>query len=313
MSDRPLVTVIVLGYNQEKFIRQAVQSALVQTYANLEIVFCDDASSDRTFEIMTEEANRYKGSHRLVLHRNSKNLGLTGNLNNALQLASGDLLIEQDGDDISFPTRVSKLVERWVSEQPRRDLIFSDVVRIAADGSVLPQQVPPLPVATLEDLVRGKFFIAGGCAVAYSRSLVERFGPVDPAVKYVDYVWTFRALLGSGCAFVNEPLLCYRVHGNSIDQTVVNPEKTRRAGAQWAAHAVPEAQELLRTMDFSGKKCFLLRRKLARNLAYERLNSSSSRGSRLTALGCSICAIGTGRPKAAWTFFRRDVLNLELQ
>ena len=308
MSDQPLVSFIVLAYRQEQFIREAVRSALAQTYGRLEIVLSDDKSPDKTFEIIEQEAKRYKGPHNLVLNRNPANLGLAGNLNRAVQLASGDLLVVQGGDDISVPARTTKLVQRWVSDQPRRDLVYSDVLRIAADGSVLQQQIPPLPMATVEQVIRGKWFIAGGCAAAYSRSLFEKYGPLSPNVQYEDYVLTFRALVGAGCAYVNEPLVYYRVHNSSIIQSTAQSKKTRLAGARWAKHAVAEAEERLRAWDLSEKRNPHLRGRLVRNLAHARLDVRSSTGSRLTALGCVIRAVASARLRAAWTFLRRDVL-----
>jgi glycosyltransferase involved in cell wall biosynthesis len=308
MSDRPLVSFVVLAYRQEQFIREAVRSALAQTYERLEIVLSDDGSPDQTFEIMAEEANRYKGSHKLVLNRNPNNLGLAGNLNRAVQLASGDLLVLQGGDDISVPARTSRLVQRWVSDQPRCELVYSNVIRIAADGSVLQQQIHPVPMATVEQLVRGKWFIAGGCAAAYSRSLFEKYGLLSSDVQYEDYVLTFRALLGAGCAYVDEPLVYYRVHEDGIVQSTVRSKKTRRAAIRWAKHTVAEAEDRLRAWDLSEKRNLYLRWRLARNLAHARLDARSSIGSRLAALGCVIRAIVSAMPRAAWTFLRRDVL-----
>jgi glycosyltransferase involved in cell wall biosynthesis len=312
MSDQPLVSVIVIAYRQEKFIREAVQSAFAQTYENLEIILSDDASPDRTFDIMTEEANRYQGRHKVILNRNPENLGLSGNLSRAAQIASGGLLIVQDGDDISLPMRTAKLVERWVGDRPQPDLVFSDVIRIGSDGNVLQRQVPPLPLATLEEVAGGKFFLAGGCVAAYSRKLFEKYGPLSPAVKYNDYVLTFRALLGGGCAFINEPLVRYRVHADSIIQSTRASERTRRVAARYAKNAVAEAEDRLRSWDLSGRTNRLLRWRLARNLAYARLNARSSAGSRFAALGCVIWALLTGRPNGALRFFRRDVLNQQL-
>jgi glycosyltransferase involved in cell wall biosynthesis len=312
VSTQPRVSILVPAYRQEKFIREAVQSALAQTYESLEIVLSDDASPDRTFEIMAEEVERYKGPHRLILHRNPKNLGLAGNLNRAVQLASGDLFIQQDGDDISVPTRTSKLVERWVGEHPRRDLVYSNAIRIAADGRVLQHQKTSLPIATLEEVARGRFFIAGAAVSAYSRSLFEKFGPLNPTVVYTDYVLTFRALLGTGCALINEPLVYYRLHEGSITHSTAKSGNPRLAAAQWAKHVVAEEEDRIRALDLSKKSIPRLRRRLTRNVAYARLNERSSTGSRLTALGCCIVAIGNFRPNAAWLFFRRDILNSKL-
>jgi len=308
VSERPLVSFIVIAYKQEQFVQEAVRSALAQTYEPLEIVLSDDASPDRTFEFMQEEAVRYKGPHRVILNRNPNNLGLAGNVNSAVKLASGELLVMQGGDDMSIPTRTSRLVERWVGEQRRPDLVYSDVTRIAADGTVLPQQIEPVPLATLEQVVRGTWFIAGGCAAAYSRSLFEKYGYLNPNIQYEDYVLTFRALLGAGCAYIAEPLVHYRVHDGGIVQSTAQSKKTRSAAARWAKHAVAEQEERLRAWDLSEKGSPSLRWRLARNLASARLDLRSSTSSRPVALGCVAYAIWSARPRAAWKFLRRDVL-----
>lgn len=308
MSLRPLVSFIVLAYRQEQFVREAVRSALSQSYEQLEIVLSDDASPDLTFEIMEEEVRHYQGPHRLILNRNPTNLGLAGNLNKAVQLSSGDLLVLQGGDDISIPTRTSRLVERWVSDWPRPELVYSDVTSIAPNGSVLKQRKGALPISTLEELIRGRWFIAGGCAAAYSRSLFEKYGPLNADIQYEDYVLTFRALLGTGCAYIDESLVYYRIHEHSILQTIISSEKTRSAEAKRARQTVAQEEERLRAWDISGKRSTSLRWRLSRNLAHARLDARSSTSSQLAAIGCVLRAIAAARPRAAWTFFRRDVL-----
>lgn len=308
MSRPPLVSFIVLAYRQEEFIREAVRSALAQSYEQLEIILSDDASPDLTFEIIKEEVERYRGPHRVLLNRNSANLGLAGNLNKAVQLSSGELLVLQGGDDISIPTRTIKLVERWIRNWPRPELVYSDVATIAADGSVLSERKGAIPITTVEALIRGDWFIAGGCAAAYSRSLFEKYGPLNPDVQYEDYVLTFRALLGTGCIYIDEPLVYYRIHELSIVQTIMSFGKTRSAQAKRAKQAVAEEEERLRAWDLSGKSSAALRWRLARNLAHARIDARSSTSSQLRAFACVAHAIASARPRAAWRFFRRDVL-----
>jgi glycosyltransferase involved in cell wall biosynthesis len=64
-TDRSLVTFALFAYNQEKYIREAVEGALAQTYEPLEIILSDDCSSDRTFETMREMAATYDGPHQV--------------------------------------------------------------------------------------------------------------------------------------------------------------------------------------------------------------------------------------------------------
>ena len=71
-SDRPLVTFALFAYNQEKYIREAIEGAFAQTYEPLEIILSDDCSVDRTFEIMTEMVVNYRGKHCIKLNKNIK-------------------------------------------------------------------------------------------------------------------------------------------------------------------------------------------------------------------------------------------------
>ena len=78
-TEKPLITFALFAYNQERFIREAVEGAFSQTYSPLEIILSDDCSPDRTFEIMKEMAAEYTGPHTIVLNRNEKNHSKFGN------------------------------------------------------------------------------------------------------------------------------------------------------------------------------------------------------------------------------------------
>ena len=71
-NDRPLISFCLFAYNQERFIRKAVEGALSQNYSPLEIVLSDDCSTDSTFEIIKEMAACYHGSHSIILNRNPR-------------------------------------------------------------------------------------------------------------------------------------------------------------------------------------------------------------------------------------------------
>ncbi len=103
MPERSLVSFVLLSYNQEQFIREAVRSAFAQTYEPLEIIISDDCSPDRTFEFIKDEVDVYQGPHKVILNRNEKNLGIAGNLNQAFQLAHGQFFVMAAVYDISIP------------------------------------------------------------------------------------------------------------------------------------------------------------------------------------------------------------------
>ncbi len=95
-NNPPFVTIGIPTYNQEQFIRQAIESALAQDYPNLEIVVSDDASTDGTQEIVTH----YLHDPRLKYSRNESNLGMVRNYRRLFyEQASGDWYLNLDGDD----------------------------------------------------------------------------------------------------------------------------------------------------------------------------------------------------------------------
>jgi len=102
---RPLLTFLVAAYNQEQYIREAVEGAFRQTYSPLEIIISDDCSTDRTFAIASEMAAAYRGPHKILLNRNPTNLGISAHANRIMELTHGELVVASAGDDVSLPER----------------------------------------------------------------------------------------------------------------------------------------------------------------------------------------------------------------
>jgi len=102
-----LATLVVLTYNQEQYVRDAIHGAFSQTYSPLEIIISDDFSQDRTFDIIQEEVAKYHGPHKVVVNRNERNLGIVRHLNHLIfDLLDSEYLILAAGDDVALPHRV---------------------------------------------------------------------------------------------------------------------------------------------------------------------------------------------------------------
>jgi len=108
MEEKPLVSFIMGIYNCETTLDEAIQSILAQTYADWEMIMCDDGSSDATAKIARTYVEKYP--NRFILLQNEKNLGLNKTLNRCLKAASGTYIARMDGDDVSLPTRLEKEV-----------------------------------------------------------------------------------------------------------------------------------------------------------------------------------------------------------
>ena len=224
-NTKPLLTVMICAYNQEQFIREAVEGAFAQTYSPLEILLSDDCSQDRTFEIMREMAEAYRGPHRLILNRNAINLGLAGHSNRMVQLSHGQLLVGAAGDDVCLPNRAEIIYQAWERSGRRATGIQSGFINIDENGNLIGDPTDSIAVETvtfkeekpiLENYVRTlQPGIVGG-AFACHPVIYSTFGPLPSALIHEDNVVALRALCLGSLMFVNIPLIKRRFHGNNL-------------------------------------------------------------------------------------------------
>lgn len=111
----PLVSVMIITYNQLEFIRETLDSALNQDYENYEIVVADDGSTDGTAEVILEYAAKYPG--KVVPLVGGENLGITGNGNRGLSGCKGELIAFMGGDDLFLFNKLSAQV-KWFRDNP---------------------------------------------------------------------------------------------------------------------------------------------------------------------------------------------------
>lgn len=214
ISDRPLLTFAVCAYKQEHLIREAVEGALAQTYSPLQIILSDDASGDRTFEIMSEMARAYSGPHRIVLNRNPTNRGIGGHINRLMELCEGEMLVGAAGDDISLPKRVEVIYERWHKAGRPVGSIFSDVVKIAEDGIPFDSlSVPRGKPIDLLQIIHGAPAPIIGSAHCWHRRVFEVFGPLREGLVNEDSAIFYRSAMLGSVLHIHEPLVHHRIHG----------------------------------------------------------------------------------------------------
>ena len=111
----PRVSIIMAAYNCEKTLSQAVDSILQQSFQDWEFIICDDASTDNTYKMLHEYAERQPQKF-IILH-NDQNSKLPFSLNRCLEVANGELIARMDADDISYPERLAKQVA-FLDEHP---------------------------------------------------------------------------------------------------------------------------------------------------------------------------------------------------
>jgi glycosyltransferase involved in cell wall biosynthesis len=134
----PLVSVCMPLYNTERYIAAAIEGVLNQTHRNLELIVCDNCSTDGSVAIVEGYAAR---DNRLRLVRNRRNLGYAGNLHKATSLAHGEFMMVHCADDLAEPTALEKLVRLATGPDVDRDRVIAIADCFVADGEGQPTGV----------------------------------------------------------------------------------------------------------------------------------------------------------------------------
>jgi glycosyltransferase involved in cell wall biosynthesis len=249
-AERPLVTMLLIAYNQAAQIGDAVRSALAQTYQPLEIIVSDDASTDATFAAIEAAVAGYSGPHRVITRRNAVNQGISAHLSQIAQMAKGELLFVAAGDDMSAPTRCERVVDLWLARERRPDLIAADLADMDEAGNVH-ERVSPTELdgyRSFDDWLANRPWLIGA-AHTWSRRLFERFGPMQPGAAAEDQIMVLRAILSGGAISLREPLVRYRRGGlsrkrryGSVAELIARMRQSNRYGLAELAQLQRDAE-----------------------------------------------------------------------
>ena len=249
----PRVSLVILAYNQEAFVAEALAAAFAQDYPNLEIVFSDDGSKDRTHNIARELVEAYQGPHRVLLNRREQSRGILDHVYDAVGRTSAEFIVMAAADDVSYPNRVSSLVKTW--QNTGADVVFSGFDRIDEDGRPLGQHVEysDSEYSPAAYFPRGKAVHLMGCSTAYSREVFRAVSLPQERVDAEDYF--FSLVLGwrsRKIEFIPEALLAYRAHGQSLTHTGDNNIRDVERRAAWTAASFAALLRLFDKMASSG-------------------------------------------------------------
>lgn len=214
-GELPLVSVIIISYNQEDYIEAAVLSCMRQTYGNIEIIVSDDASTDAT---VARVAVLQGGDERIKLHSAERNRGITGNVQFALDQCRGKYIAFVGGDDLLYPTKVAVQVA-CMEADPEIALSFTRChvihgtdltpVRITADSRIS-------DVADGYELARNFGVEIPGPAPMVRSSMAPAGGFRTIAPVASDWLFFIETSYRHKCQLIKTPLAAYRMHENNI-------------------------------------------------------------------------------------------------
>lgn len=208
----PKVSVKVVTYNHEDYIRAALDSVFGQRVDfPIEVVIGDDGSTDRTPQILEEYRDRHPGEVRLLL--SDRNRGWRDNTRRTLRACRGEYIAVLDGDD--YWTDDEKLRKQVEYLEGRRDctICFHNTEWVFEDGSA-PKRYhdEPLPeIMTLKDLLQSNLMHSG--AIVFRNGLFDAFPAAFDAVPFND--WPLQVLCAEKgrIGYIHAVMSAHRVHG----------------------------------------------------------------------------------------------------
>lgn len=220
----PLVSVICLCYNHEKFVVESLQSVIAQTYPNIEIIVMDDASADDSVAVI-EKFIYHHPQIRFV--KNKTNRGNCISFNQGFRLSKGKYIVDFATDDLMDPERVQKQVDCLQSLDSTWGVVFTDAAYIDEGGFFIRNHyehlldkrlIKHVPSGDVYRAAVAQYFIAAPTMMV-KREVLESLGGYDEALAYEDFDFWVRSSRKFKYCFLNERLTKIRKWKNSMSST----------------------------------------------------------------------------------------------
>lgn len=209
-----LVSIIMPAYNCQKYISQAIESIVNQTYNNWELLICDDCSTDGTYQIAMNYARKFS---RIKAFRNNRNLRQTITKNFLIERSYGEFITFQDGDDWSHCRRIELLVNEF-RRNSRLGLLSSQIVYVNKIGNPIRNSNKPTSYEEVLSLIH-KYNVIGGPGMMIRReSLISPFR--DFFIANEDYDLSYLIAEKFESYSLTSYLYFYRVLDKSISNEI---------------------------------------------------------------------------------------------
>lgn len=226
------VTIMIPTYNQAAFIREAIRSALAQTYSNLEVIVGDDASTDDTPEIVAKI-----NDPRLKYVRNATNLGRTSNYRNLLyNHALGDYVVNLDGDDYYTDSHFIAEAVNLVRSDQNIVMIVARTTTKTLGGEYV-SEIPAYEYAAGLDVLRklpSSKYALKHMAVMYDRNQALKIDFYRSPTISSDLESLYRLALRGVVGYLNRNVGVWRIHGSN-ETRASNPAKQVENLSIWPA------------------------------------------------------------------------------
>ncbi len=246
-KELPLVSVVMISYNQEKFIRSSIESVLLQEYQNIEIVISDDASTDGTVKIIKEYAEKYPNKFNVITSK--KNVGPNENWFKAVIESRGKYAIGLAGDDEFLPDIISEYIN-IMEEDSNIAICYSDAIVFDTNKQkVLYKLSDKAPTSS------GGIDFALSDAIYYSPTLMFRRKLVPEeniflGIRSGSDIAFYKEIMilsrpNRKIHYINKPLYKYQKHDKNITTTQSSYRREHIECIRILQNKYPEYKELL--------------------------------------------------------------------
>jgi glycosyltransferase involved in cell wall biosynthesis len=207
LNTKPLVSITICTYNRADMISKAIQSALEQTYENIEIIVVDDASTDNT-EVVVKSIQ----SEKIKYFKNPKNLNIAGTRNNTVKYSNGKYIAILDSDDYWIDNEKIEKQVKFLEQNNECALVGSSATQIDKRDGVVGEIKNLADDESIKNnlLVRNEFVHS---TVLYRKKVIEEFGLFDKNKSpFEDYDLILKIGRKYKLANINEKTTAYRVH-----------------------------------------------------------------------------------------------------
>lgn len=204
-----MISVCLASYNGSKYIETQIRSILSQLSENDELIISDDGSTDNTISVINSINDR-----RILFIHNKGTHGYTGNFENALKHAKGDIIVLSDQDDVWVDNKISIICR----DLDTADFVTSNAIVVDGDLNIINESLwsmRPPGFSPLADFVQCAYL---GCCMAFNRKVLDFALPFPPNHNLCAHDYWLQ-LVGSfffKVKYEHTPLIYYRRHGSNV-------------------------------------------------------------------------------------------------
>ncbi|MES2680315.1 MAG: glycosyltransferase [Bacteroidota bacterium] len=233
MMPGPIISICIPTFNGERYLKECLDSCVSQSFKDFEVIVCDDGSNDNTQAIIEQYQKNYAF---IKFHKNEKNIGLVGNWNRCLDLASGTWIKFLFQDDVMYPDCLQRFYDHTGKNSDlivcKRNFILDKAVTVE-EREYYTNQVrtlentghynsPFFPASTIARIAASNIslnFIAEPSLTMFKKTMVSALGKFDDGLKQIcDLEFFLRAASNYGLIYIPEQLCGFRIHANSTTE-----------------------------------------------------------------------------------------------